>query len=257
MLARMLPFLARLGVGPADLSLMIFGGAGGIHGPILAEEIGVRRIVVPRLPSVFCAFGALVSDLVHDGVRSVQDVDLPEEVFVALYDDLVREGQAWLDRQGQVLRVDRLPLADMRYAAQSFTIPVDISSALARPSGLLEEVRTLFYEEHRRSFGHANANAPIAIDDLRLRTIDRQAKPSAVEVVTGLSTTPRPIEHRALCLGGRWHEGVPVYPCSDLSKGWSQPGPAVIQQDLATTLVPEGYNAHISAFGDLEMVKEA
>ena len=62
MLAKILPYLARVGVEPSDCTLMIFGGAGGLHGPLLADELGIKRIVAPRAPSVFCAFGCLVSD---------------------------------------------------------------------------------------------------------------------------------------------------------------------------------------------------
>src|SRR5690606_38630641 len=51
MLARTMPFLARLGVEPSELTLMIFGGAGGVHGPLLAAELDLKRIFIPRLPS--------------------------------------------------------------------------------------------------------------------------------------------------------------------------------------------------------------
>nr|WP_246767070.1 hydantoinase/oxoprolinase family protein [Agrobacterium fabrum] len=59
MVAGVLPYLARQGVDPEDLTVLVYGGAGAIQGPLLAAEIGVNRVLVPATPSVFCALGAL------------------------------------------------------------------------------------------------------------------------------------------------------------------------------------------------------
>ena len=56
-------------------TLVLFGGAGSLHGPLLAHELGIRRMLVPRTPSVFCAFGGLVSELVHDVVATAYGLD--------------------------------------------------------------------------------------------------------------------------------------------------------------------------------------
>ena len=257
MLAKISPFLARLGVGASDLTLMIFGGAGGVHGPILASEINIGRMVVPRLPSVFCAFGGLVSDLVHDAVRTVQGQSLTHPEILGIFDTLAEEGHGWLKRQsheGQVKDMEFIRLADMRYTAQSFTLSIDLSAVVAAGGGL-EDVLTAFHAEHERLFGHANPDAPVSIDTLRVRTIGRQAKPQAAALGT-VGAAPKPVEHRRIRSGGRWLDDVPVYAWDDLAPHWAGPGPAIIQQDLATILVPPGYGACVGALGDLELVKD-
>jgi N-methylhydantoinase A len=254
MLAKVLPFLARQGVGPADLNLLIFGGAGGIHGPILAEELGIRRIVVPRIPSVFCAYGCLVSDLVHDGVQTVRGAAPSSGLVVAAFAELRRIGEAWLKRQsfpGQVIATEHIHLADMRYAAQSFTIPVDISAAIGANEPL-DMIVSLFHAEHERLFGHANRASPVAIDDLRLKTVGRQAKPHVeAHPATGAATVP-PAGRRPIRFGGRTLDAA-IHGWSSLPAGWSATGPAIIEQDLATILVPPSYQASVGRFGDLEL----
>jgi N-methylhydantoinase A len=257
MVAKVLPFLARLGVGPSDLSLMIFGGAGGIHGPILADEIGIRRIVVPHIPSVFCAFGCIASDLVHDGVRSTHGLALTSETATGILNDLRHEGTAWLERQnrfGQVRDTAHVYLADVRYAAQSFTIPVDLTSVTGEAIDP-RSIAALFHDEHRRLFGHANPDSPVAVDNLRLRTIGRQPKPSGDPLPERSAPAPEPVERRDLRMGGRWHRDAPVFAWNDLPVGWSVEGPAMVQQDLATILVPVGFDARVTGLGDLELVK--
>lgn len=255
MLAKVLPFLARQGVGPTDLSLLICGGAGGVHGPILAEEVGVRRIVVPRIPSVFCAYGCLVSDLVHDGVRTVRGAAPDRKAIAGAFDELRRTGQDWLHRQsfpGQVKGTEFIHLADMRYAAQSFTIPVDVTSAVEAgdPVPVMAE---LFHNEHQRLFGHASRESPVAVDDLRLKTVGQQAKPGAEPMDGSGQDSPAPTGHREIRLGGRTFDGVPVLDWGGLRPGWTAPGPMIIEQDLATILVPPSYRARVGDLGDLEL----
>jgi N-methylhydantoinase A len=255
MLAKITPFLARMGVGATDLTLMIFGGAGGVHGPILADEIGIRRMVVPRIPSVFCAFGGLVSDLVHDAVRTVQGDALDAAAMHGVFDALAAEGTAWLGRQshaGQVIAVERQLMAEMRYAAQSFTIPIDLSSAVAQGD---EAVLEAFHAEHERLFGHAARGTPVATDTLRVRTIGRQRKPSDAPLPPAADTSAAPSARRRLRFGRAWVEDVPIYDWAELPRGWEAAGPAVVQQDLATILVPPGYNARLGLRGDLELAR--
>jgi N-methylhydantoinase A len=119
----------------------------------------------------------------------------------------------------------------------------------------MEGVLEAFHAEHERLFGYANRESPISIDTLRVRTIGTQAKPEAVARSTD-GPPPEPVERRALRLGGRWIEDVPVYDWGSLRPGFAVEGPAIIQQDLATILVPGGYIARLGDFGDLEMVKD-
>lgn len=257
MLAKITPFLARLGVGAADLTLMIFGGAGGVHGPILADEVGITRMIVPRIPSVFCAFGGVVSDLVHDAVRSVNGIAPDFDRIAAIYKELAADGKTWIRDQsleGQVKSVEQSYLADMRYAAQSFTITIDVTPMFAEGNGGLDAVLAAFHAEHDRLFGHENVEAPVAFDTLRVRTHGVQAKPSSMPLaVDGRKVDPD--ERRKVRIDGEWVEDVPVYAWRGLTPGWSTEGPAIIQQDLATILVPAAYTASLGALGDLELVK--
>ncbi len=255
MLARLLPFLARLGVGPTDLTLMLYGGAGGLHGPILAEEIGIRRIVVPRLPSVFCAFGCLVADLVHDAVRSVHGEVLDAAGLRSVVAELSEIGRGWLERQsrpGQLLGVEQLVFAEMRYAAQSFTIPVDITAVVAEQG----DIAAAFHRAHRALFGHANPAGAVALDEVRLRTIGRQARPAA-RPEPEVPSRAEPMERRDLRIGGVAIAGVPVFARAGLPVGWHCAGPAIIEQDIATVLVLPGHTARVGAFGDLELTRGA
>lgn len=249
MLARTMPFLARLGVEPSELTLMIFGGAGGVHGPLLAAELDLKRIFIPRLPSVFCAFGCLVADLTYDAVESVRGLRLDDGSIKARYDQLTEAGVAWIRAQAsEPSRIERH--ADMRYGAQAFTIPVDVGPALDGGIGIAG-MNDAFHAEHERLFTHADRNARVAIDELRSRVVGVGHKPHVRPMPETGAPLPRPKAHRSLRINGRTLPDCPIYARDDLAAGISFPGPAVIEQDVATILVPPGFTAKVSNLGDL------
>jgi N-methylhydantoinase A len=190
MLAGALPFIARLGVAPAELTLMIFGGAGAIHGPLLAAEIGIGRVVVPRLAAVFCGFGGLVSDLLYDVVRNVHGTRLDEAALADIMTDLRAQGAAWLAAQAAGAEPFHEPFADVRYAGQSFDVPVLLDGAVTL-SGIAEA----FHAEHRRRFGHASPGSAIEVIALRLRARGVLPRPQAVAAAT-TTRIPAPDRHR-------------------------------------------------------------
>jgi N-methylhydantoinase A len=201
---------------------------------------------------VFCAFGCLASDLVHDTVKSVHGAALSDERLQTGFAEIAAEGDRWLARQAdprQLSGVERVFTADMRYAAQSFTIAVELE-----PNGKMEEARARFHEEHERLFGHANPAAPVTIDTLRLRSVGQQPKPHLRALAQ--SPAPLPRERRKLRLNGGWAADCLVFAQAQLGPGFTIEGPAIIEQDLATLLVPASFRAVVGPFGDIELVKE-
>jgi N-methylhydantoinase A len=63
-------FAAKRGVDLSAFALLPFGGAGAVHATAVAEELGMRRILVPARPGAFSALGLLCTDVVHDYIRS-------------------------------------------------------------------------------------------------------------------------------------------------------------------------------------------
>ena len=116
---------AKRGVDPHDFTLLPFGGAGAVHAASVAEELGMRRILVPERPGAFSALGLLCSDVVHDYVRSeLRPLGLvtpahAEAVFAGLEtratEELAAEG---LDPAA----ARRLRELDLRYVGQGYEL---------------------------------------------------------------------------------------------------------------------------------------
>jgi len=254
MVASVLPYLARHGVDPGELTLVAFGGNGAIHGPLLAEEVGIRRVLVPGVPSVFCALGGVVTELVNDSVTTVLGRHLDGATLQAEFAALRAHGQAWLNTQvtaAELVHVQFEHSAQMRYRGQSFELAVRLPDAVGL-DGDLEAACAAFHAEHLRLYTFNDPAAPVEFTELRVRVRGALPAPQAggggalVPGADGLPYATRPLR-----IGGCDHAAAPVYRRAVLGIGHRVSGPALIEQDIATILVPPGYVACADAGGNL------
>lgn len=253
----LVPLLARKGVDYADYALLPFGGAGPMHGLLVARDIGIKKVIVPLHPGVLCATGALVADVRRDFVRTIHKRFAPGSgvglirTLEQVFKDLESQGNAWLDGQGLKYVNRRFRrLADMRYDGQSFEITVDLDGVdLFGDDGPLVAA---FHREYEKVYGYANAGSRLEIRDLRLAAIGETPKPR-LERLRGKPngvTSPAEIAEKQIYHDGRWQPAC-FLDRAHVVPGRSVQGPAVIKQYDTTTFVPVGYSATADEFGNL------
>jgi N-methylhydantoinase A len=126
---------------PAGFALVAFGGAGPLHACELADELGMRTVLVPEAAGVLSALGLVASDRRRDAVRS----------FLVPLD---KAGE--LPRQGE---------ADLRYAGQSFELTVPLQDGLDEA----------FHRAHEDLYGFAERDRGIEL--VAVRTADVRKGP--------------------------------------------------------------------------------
>jgi N-methylhydantoinase A len=138
--------------------------------------------------------------------------------------------------------------ADLRYVGQAFQIEVPIDPAWLEDA-TTERLRTAFHERHERLYAHADHAADVELIDLRATITGTTPKPEFRPVPAGhgaaIPAARRSIHYRKR----RYDAGV--YHRRDLRAGQHVDGPAVVEQDDTTTLVPAGFRATVDAFGNL------
>ena len=243
--------LARYGVDPRDLSLVAFGGAGPIQACFLAREFHLARVIVPPSPGTLSALGALTADVRRDDVRTIHRrlgatsaADL-----AAAARDMAAQARRWLAEDAPPVPSSALAFtADLRYVGQAFQIEVPLDPAwLAEPG--LGRLRDAFHDRHHRLYAHADRSADVELIDLRATVIGVTPKPSLRRPGRG-SGTATPIGSRPTHYGGARHEAG-VYRRRDLLAGHEVRGPALVEQDDTTTLVPAGFVANVDDWGNL------
>ena len=243
--------LARHGLDPRDFALVAFGGAGPIEACFLAEEFHIPRVIVPPSPGTLCAQGAMTADVKSDYVKTIHRKlsATSGKLLAAECAELSARAKRWLGEEAPAVSESTIVhSADLRYVGQAFQIEVPIDPAWLEEPGT-DRLRAAFHDRHDRLYAHADRAADVELIDLRATITGATPKPELRAVPTGPGpATPagrRPIHYR------KQRYDAAVYHRRDLMAGQHLDGPAVIEQEDTTTLVPAGFRASVDAFGNL------
>jgi N-methylhydantoinase A len=237
---------------PRDYTLVAFGGAGPLHAARLAKELDIGRILVPRNPGILCAMGLLLTDLRADfavtRLTMLGAASLP--VVKDAFRDLTGMAAAWF--AAEAIAPDSRRIArtvDMRYAGQNYELPIPLPDGPIGPS-TLDSLSERFAEAHRRMYGFAAEDEPVQLVTFRAEasgvvpkasfTAQADAGPDASDAITGTRDVWMPED------GG--FMACPVYGRDRLLAGNRFPGPAIIEQMDATTVVPPGMTARVEPY---------
>ncbi|HKA68855.1 MAG TPA: hydantoinase/oxoprolinase family protein [Actinomycetes bacterium] len=224
------------GIDPRGMSLVAFGGAGGLHAVALAEELGIGRVLVPEAAGVLSALGLAISDLRRDLVvtlRTPLDRLDPDRVGAAR-DRMAARVTAEFDRPSLELR------ADARYRGQSFELTV--------PAEPLATLAQRFHGTHEQRFGYRMDGEAAELINLRLVATAAVPKPALRSAPA--SGDGSMLGRRIAVIGGREHT-VPVLARAGMGAGSEVVGPAVVEFSEATCLVRPGWHGRVDPIGTL------
>jgi N-methylhydantoinase A len=251
MVSGVMPFLARQGVDPEDLTLLVFGGGGALHGPLLARELGIKRILVPTAPSVFCAVGGLVSDLMQDFIQSVRDRRLGTADMRSIFGELATQARSWLAQQAapeELLGTTVSLYAEARYEGQAFDLTVEIPGAPDTVS--IEDLQQIFHDEHLRLYSHNDVAHAVMVTNLTLRIRGSMAAPGLARSKL-IDVGADQMSARPMRFDGIVYPDATVHPRRTLGPDAQITGPAVIEQPDATIVVPPDYVASVTDEGNI------
>lgn len=260
MVARILPYLAAHGLDPQNVTLVTFGGNGALHGPLLADEVGIGSVIVPAAPSVFCACGGAVTSLTHDVIAVMQGRELTQAVLVESFDHLREEVKSWLDAQVEpsaLAQVDYEYWAEMRYKGQSFQVSVAIPPRATGGFPALIEIEALFHGEHKRLYAHNDPSAAVEIVELRVRVQGSLPAPTLEDFSETVTGETMVVERRDIRVGGKDYKAAAIYPRRYVIGGGEAVGPCVIEETDSTILVPAGYTARALSSGAISLDRRA
>jgi N-methylhydantoinase A/oxoprolinase/acetone carboxylase beta subunit len=218
---------------PRDFALVAFGGCGGLHGCEIAQELGIRTVLVPEQAGALSALGMLLADRVRDHATGVLNRSDLEREFTRL------ERIARKDLRGAQL----IRSADIRYTGQSYELTVPW-----RP----DNPAAPFHLEHQRVYGYSNPERGIEIVTIRVRARLAVEKPSLISKRTSSRLAAKPLLRR-IHSAGAWRD-TPVYRRSSLTATEVR-GPALILDYGSTTLVPPGWRCSLDKFGSLVIIR--
>ncbi len=230
----------------SDYALVCFGGAGGQHACMVADALGMRRIVIHPFAGVLSALGMGLADL-----RVIREAAVEEPVQSGIADLLTPlferlEGEARDELVAEGVSADAITFTrsvQLRYRGSDQVVTV--------PEGKAKALRKAFEQEHRRQFGFAMSEVELIVESVRVEGIGGSgAKADGLLELSPQRGDPEPMASVTAWFGDTGQD-VPVYDRAALGGGAEIDGPAIVREATATTVIEPGWSAAVNESGDL------
>ncbi|MFC1849316.1 hydantoinase/oxoprolinase family protein [candidate division CSSED10-310 bacterium] len=249
----------KRGHDPREFPLVAAGGAGPVHACMIAHELEIPLIIIPKESSIFCAAGMLMSDLKHNFVQTyttrLDDLDVPK--FQKIFREMKTEAtKLLLSENIPKHSIQHIFSLDMRYVKQYHEVNVVITAADLENVDV-HHMAEIFHPEHNRLFGYSlqEEGTPIELINLRLLSVGETAKPHFKQEAydrVDPSAALKKTRQAYLPMSNIFAE-VPVYDGHKLRYGNKIEGPALIEQINTTTFITPEYNVLCDKFGSYTM----
>ena len=232
-------------------TLQCFGGAGGQHACLVADALGMTRVLVHPLAGVLSAYGMGLAD---QNVIREQAVELPLEASALAtvaerLDALTQTARAELERQqlsAAAVHVQRR--VHVRYEGSD--------AALIVLHGTLTEITTAFEAAYRQRFAFLMQGKRLIVEAVSVEAVVAGDTPAEPRHALHPARAVPSRESVRLYSGGQWHEAALVVR-EDLRAGDRMPGPAIIAEKNATTVVEPGWEAELTALDHIVLTRRA
>ena len=233
-----------------DFALFAYGGAGPLHAADLTVECRIPRIIVPEAPGTMCARGILLSDILHDLVRSaIAPADAAGwQRVCSLFEAMRQEGEDRLSRD-DVASADReyRYFIDARYVGQNHEVRVAMDRI---DEDNFESFLRGFADRHTQEYGYDIPDRAVETVNCRVQAIGRVVRPEARSAWREGALSDALVEHRSANLAGDWVD-APVYRREAVPLGVAIDGPAIVEEMSATTIVLPAQRATVDEQGNI------
>jgi len=249
----------RRGENPKDYGLLVGGGAGPGHAAQLAKMLEIKKVIIPRESSIFCAMGGIISAIRHDYITSLEK---PTEEFD--WNAINRIVQSMLAEANTMLTEEKVAVeqrayrfsADMKYIGQYHEIDVqwpDKQDCLYSERDTLEIVKR-FHERHETLYAHHDPEEKTFTSNLKLAAFGKVAQVMHKTIGTGVKD-PRTYQKgtRDVWFEETGYIATPIYDGDGMLAGAEAKGPCIIEQRTTTIVVPPEFSVEVTEYGDFMM----
>jgi N-methylhydantoinase A len=234
------------GYDPRDYTLVAFGGAGALHACELAAALEIPRVLVPCFPGALSALGILRADVTKDLSRTVRlEVESASEARSKLqraFAALEQEGRKQMGAEGfsrGSIKIHRS--LDIRYRGQSYELNVPFNG----------DFISAFHHTHETRYGYFDRARACEVVNIRARFTGRTPKPALPNLKIGGPSAAPALDSKSQVLFRGRRKMTTVYDRSRLCAGNRIPGPSIVTEYSATSLIPPNWSCRVDRIGNL------
>ncbi len=219
----------------ARFALQCFGGAGGQHACLVADELGMGTVFIHPYAGVLSAYGMGLADQIEMREQTVErpftPAILPE--LAAVHTGLERDARGALGADDVAVR----HLVHLRYAGTEAALVLPLQGHAATEAA--------FTDAHRARFGFATPGRDLVVEAAVVEATRPGEAIAEPELPARTEGAPEPVDTVAIWTGGAEH-AAPVFDRTALLAGDRIPGPALVREANATTVVEPGWTAEVT-----------
>ena len=230
-------------------ALNCFGGAGGQHACLVADALGMTRVLIHPFSSLLSAYGMGLADI---RATREQAIELPfgGKAFKAIARVGKLLGKVTKEEvEGQGVPSGKIKVfvrAHIRYAGTDTPLVVAAGSGAA--------MKRAFEKAHKARFGFIDRTKQIVIEAVSVEAVGGGAKFTEKAARRAGAALPKPALQTQFFSGGDWHKAN-VYTRDQLKPGSRVKGAAIIIEPHQTIVVEPGWQAELTARNHLVLTR--
>jgi N-methylhydantoinase A len=249
------------GYDPRDFVLFAFGGAGPAHAGVFAQELGVKKIIIPqrKAASTWCAFGAAAADVLHIFEHSeIMPTPVPARRLNDALEGLRKKAVELMRSEGIAPNRQRFEFSlDMRHRGQINEVEIPLPFERL-PEAYEARLRALFTQKYEKLYGRGSALAGAQLEFVVARLRARALTPRPKLVASKKSTNAIPAAAKRKPRSIHWPDlgklrPTPVFDGEQLAIGNRIKGPAIVETADTTVVVHPGRTLRLDALGNFEI----
>jgi N-methylhydantoinase A len=237
---------------PRGFTLVAYGGAGPMHAASVGRAVDVGAVLIPRHPGAYSALGLVSADIRYDLVRTAQRTvgSLSADEVEGLYAPLLERASARLAQLGEAGAGRLVRIGRFRYAWQDNDVDVVVGDEPVTAGSLAAAVAR-FHELHEFEFGYSNPEDTVELSAVALEAYGPLPRLRVEGATETARTDARPAGTRQVCFRETGWAETAVYERADLAPGARLPGPAIVEEREATTVVGPGVELEVDGLANL------
>jgi N-methylhydantoinase A len=238
------------GIDPRDSMLVAGGGAGGMTMSTIAEELGCKRVLVPRTASALSAAGGLFGDVLSEFTVS-RRTDTGAFDYAGINEalgTLKEQMTAFFDRMG-IAEADRHTefAVEARYPYQVWELDVPLAKGSFDGEEDIRAMEETFHEVHERVFAVKEPGQRIECLYWKGRATVKLPNPTLAAGSRNGGPPARPTGRRDTWWGTGEPREVDIYLGESMSVGDRVEGPAIVELPTTTIVVYPDWSCEVTA----------
>jgi 5-oxoprolinase (ATP-hydrolysing) len=221
--------------------LNCFGGAGGQHACLVADALGMTRVMLHPFAGVLSAWGMGLAEVrtIRQATVATPLTPAADAALTARIAALDAEARADLSAQGfSAAALETLTRAEIKFAGSDTPLVV--------PFGPAAQMHEAFEALHRLRFGFFAADTALTVEMLEVEAVAVSGQTPSTPSGAADGAAPAVVARVPVRMAGAAHD-TPVYRRAGFGPGATVEGPAVLLEETGTTVVEPGWRASADA----------